>query len=79
MTSPVPVRSLSRVLFLAFLLNEILATTVQDVRLELVKEDTANAARGVISPHKTSLTTFLTVGMDLEEQQCVYGIKYSHL
>jgi hypothetical protein len=47
------------------------ATTVQDVRLELAKEDAANSARGVVSPHEVTLTAFLTMGLDLEEQQYV--------
>jgi hypothetical protein len=47
------------------------ATTLQDVRLELAKEDADEAARGVLSPHKTTLTSFLTLGFDLEEQQYV--------
>lgn len=48
-----------------------LATTLHDIRLELAREDAAVAAGGVISPHKTTPTTFLTMGLDLEEQQCV--------
>ena len=48
-----------------------IVTTLQDVRLELAKEDLALAAQGAISPHKTSLTSFLTIGLELEEQQYV--------
>lgn len=47
------------------------ATTLQDVRLELAKDDAASSAQGVISPHNITLTTFLTTGLDLEEQQYV--------
>jgi hypothetical protein len=46
-----------------------LATTVQDVRLELVKEEANEAAHGILSAHKTSLSGFLTLGLELEEQQ----------
>lgn len=49
-------------------LTLFLATTLQDVQLELMKED---AAEGAKSPHKVSLTSFLVIGMDLEDQQCV--------
>jgi hypothetical protein len=58
------------VLFL-FYLPLCLATTLHDIRLELAREDAAVAAGGVISPHETTLTTFLTVGLDLEGMQCV--------
>jgi hypothetical protein len=44
-------------------------TTLQDVRLELAKEEAADAARGVVSPHEIVLATFVTMGLDLEEQQ----------
>lgn len=48
-----------------------LATTLQDVRLDLAKEDAAEAARGLITPHKMTMTAFLTMALDLEEQQYV--------
>jgi hypothetical protein len=47
------------------------ATTLQDVRLELAKDDAASSAQGVVSPHRVTLTTFLMTGLDLEEQQYV--------
>lgn len=50
-------------------LTMVIATTLQDVRLELVKEDTRLAAQGEISAHQTSLTSFLMTGLELEEQQ----------
>ena len=46
-----------------------LATTIQDIWLELAKEDSALAAQGILSPHETSLTSFLVIGLELEEQQ----------
>jgi hypothetical protein len=49
----------------------ILVTTLQDVRLELAKEETANAARGVLPKHKTTLTGFFFAAFDIEEQQWV--------
>jgi hypothetical protein len=52
-------------------LHLCLATTLQDVRLELAKEEAAEAAKGCTSPHKVTLTTFLTTALDLEEQQYV--------
>ncbi|KAI0245468.1 hypothetical protein BJV78DRAFT_1356698 [Lactifluus subvellereus] len=50
-------------------LHPPLATTLQDVRLDLAKEEAAEAARGHIFPHKVTLTTCLTMALDLEEQQ----------
>ena len=34
-----------------------------------MQEDADEAQRGVISPHKTTLTVFLTTGLELEEQE----------
>lgn len=42
---------------------------MQEIRLELAKEDTMDAAEGINPPHKTSLTSFLIKAFDLEEQQ----------
>jgi hypothetical protein len=41
------------------------------VRLELAQEDAANAATGVMQPHKSTSTSFLMKGLELEEQQYV--------
>ena len=38
--------------------------TLQDVQLELVKEDSCLAAQGEISAHQTSLTSFLMAGLE---------------
>jgi len=43
-----------------------------DVKLELAKEEAAEAAWGIIRSHETSASVFLTVGLELEEQQ--YGV-----
>ncbi|TDL14504.1 hypothetical protein BD410DRAFT_845964 [Rickenella mellea] len=39
------------------------------VKLELAKQDAIDASAGVISPHEVSASTFLSSGMELEEQQ----------
>jgi len=44
---------------------------MQDVRLELAKSDSNLAAQGGPFIHKTSLTSFITRGLELEEQQYV--------
>jgi hypothetical protein len=61
-------------LFLAQLNIDIyyLATCLQDVRLELAKEDAEAAKDGAVAPHATSLTEFLMKGLELEEQQYVF-------
>jgi hypothetical protein len=46
-----------------------LATRLQDIRLELAKEDTELAKGGTVAAHSTSLTEFLMKGLELEEQQ----------
>ena len=50
-------------------LTKNLATTLQDVRLELAKEEAGNAARGVLPKHKITLTGFFFAAFDIEEQQ----------
>ncbi|KAH7917878.1 hypothetical protein BV22DRAFT_1025551, partial [Leucogyrophana mollusca] len=44
-------------------------TTLVDVRLELANEEAAEAARGVITPHETTSSSWLIAGLDLEDQQ----------
>jgi hypothetical protein len=44
-------------------------TTLQDVRIELAREDAKNTAEGIDLPHETTPTSFLMKGLDLEEQQ----------
>ncbi|TDL14310.1 hypothetical protein BD410DRAFT_734277, partial [Rickenella mellea] len=41
------------------------------VKLELAKEESEDATAGLISPHETSASTFLSAGLDLEDQQRV--------
>ena len=52
-----------------WLINHSLATTVQDIRLELVQEEADEVNHGVLPPHKISMSSFLTLGLELEEQQ----------
>ncbi|TDL14821.1 hypothetical protein BD410DRAFT_845699 [Rickenella mellea] len=39
------------------------------VKLELAKQEALDASAGVISPHEVSASTFLSTGLELEEQQ----------
>ena len=48
-----------------------LATTLQDVRLELSKEDEEVAKSGALALHKMSLMELLMKGLELEEQQYI--------
>jgi len=49
--------------------NIISATTLQDVRLQLAKEDAAEAALGVLPRHKVTLPALLMAGLELEDIQ----------
>ena len=51
------------------LLTCFTATTERDIRLQLVREEEADAARGDLSPHQITPSIFLTTGLDLEEHQ----------
>jgi hypothetical protein len=46
-------------------------TLLADVRLELAAEEADEVARGIVSLHEMSASVFLSVGLDLEEQQYV--------
>lgn len=46
-----------------------LGTTTADVKLELAREEAADAARGVVRAHDVSISAFLTQALDIEEQQ----------
>ncbi|KIM87974.1 hypothetical protein PILCRDRAFT_3683 [Piloderma croceum F 1598] len=43
--------------------------TQRDIRLQLVKEEEADASRGILPLHKISPSTFLSTSLELEEQQ----------
>ncbi|KDQ54200.1 hypothetical protein JAAARDRAFT_60933 [Jaapia argillacea MUCL 33604] len=45
--------------------------TLNDVRLELAREEAADAARGNLSTHNVSMSSFIVTGLELEEQQWV--------
>jgi hypothetical protein len=45
---------------------------MQDVRLRLAREEAAQAALGDLPRHNTSLLTFLIIGFELEDSQCVF-------
>jgi len=49
----------------------IIATTLQDVRLTLAKEEAAQVALGNLPRHKMSLSAFLIAGFELEDSQYV--------
>jgi hypothetical protein len=66
---PAPCSSYRTLYRFYFTYISLLATTLQDVRLDLAKEEATEAARGRVSPHNATLTTFLTTALDLEEQQ----------
>jgi hypothetical protein len=70
----IPTKTLELVCDRLFFLKPIVVnsssdSTLQDVRLQLSKEDAEEAARGVISAHQTSMSSFLMTGIELEEQQ----------
>lgn len=46
-------------------------TTLQDVRLELAREDAMQAALGNLPRHKVSSVAFLIIGLELEDSQYV--------
>ena len=51
-----------------------IGSTLQDVRLELAKEEATQAALGRRPRHRVSMATFLMTGFELEDSQCVnYG------
>ncbi|TDL13533.1 hypothetical protein BD410DRAFT_735251, partial [Rickenella mellea] len=47
------------------------ATTLADIRLELAKEDTGRAEAGQIALHNVSPSSFIFMGLELEEQQAI--------
>ena len=49
----------------------MIGTTLQDVRLELAREEAARSALGTIPRHEVSMATFLMTGFELEDSQCV--------
>jgi hypothetical protein len=52
-----------------FILPMLLATTKRDIRPQLLKDEEAEASRGILPPHEISPSSFLHTGFELEEQQ----------
>ncbi|KAI0059388.1 hypothetical protein BV25DRAFT_1785942, partial [Artomyces pyxidatus] len=50
-------------------------SAMNNVRLELAEEEAAEASRGIASLHDMSASTFLNVGLELEEQQHVLRLR----
>jgi hypothetical protein len=51
--------------------NFLIGITLQDVRLELAREEAARAGLGTLPRHKISMATFLLTGFELEDSQYV--------
>ncbi len=66
-----PVNSKPKLIDVVNISDVLLATTIQDIRLELAKEDANDATNGINFLHETTVTTFLTKGLELEGQQYV--------
>jgi hypothetical protein len=49
----------------------VVETTLQEVRLELAKEEAAQVALGNLPRHKISMSAFLMIGFELEDSQYV--------
>jgi hypothetical protein len=49
----------------------IIATTLQDVRLVVAREEAAQVALGKLPRHKMNLSAFLITGFELEDNQYV--------
>ena len=45
------------------------ATTMQDVRLELAREEAQQLASGHLQRHKVTMTGFFSMAFDIEDQQ----------
>jgi hypothetical protein len=52
--------------------NLIAATTLQDVRLELARNETLKLAFGHEPRHKVTMTGLFSMAFDIEEQQYVF-------
>jgi hypothetical protein len=66
---PVNSKSLAYLLYIPSSHILLLATTERDIRLQLLKEEEADASRGILPPHDISASSFLQTGLKLEEQQ----------
>ena len=52
--------------------NLLAATTLQDVCLDLARNETLQLAAGYTPRHKVSMTAFFSMGFDIEDQQYVF-------
>ncbi len=58
--------------------NAGLDLSLADVKLQLSKEEALEAAQGKLPPHEVTPGVLLQVGLELEEKQSVYQVKYVH-
>jgi hypothetical protein len=49
--------------------DKTIATTLQDVRLELARYESRQLASGHIPRHKVTMMGFFSMGFDIEDQQ----------
>ena len=54
-----------------YISNRLIATMLQDVRLDLLREEADKVALGNLPRHKVSMATFLLTGFELEDSQYV--------
>jgi hypothetical protein len=47
----------------------MIATSLQDVRLEIARQETRQLASGHIPQHKVSMMGFFSMAFDIEDQQ----------
>ena len=56
--------------FRRFVLQSVLsALKLSEVRLRLTQEEVADMERGQHAPHKVSVSAFIRMGLELEDQQ----------
>ena len=48
-----------------------IGSKVSEVRLQLTKEEAAEAEKGITAPHRVSASVFVRMGLELEDQQYV--------
>ena len=59
-----------------FVTDIFIETTMQDVCLQLVKEEATQATLGNLPRHNTSVLTFLMISFELEDSQYVCHYKF---
>jgi hypothetical protein len=53
------------------LMDECAGLTEMEVRLQFATEEAEEAKKGVPALHEVTLSSFITVGLELEDEQCV--------